>query len=131
MASVIFNYYVNSLASGSINLLSDAIMCALMDSSYTPSLTDTTFDNTHEVSGYGYAAGGKLLTGRSVTAGVFRASNVVWETATVSARWAVLYDASFNNRLVAAIDFGSDISSTVGTFTVAWSPSGILKYERY
>lgn len=40
-----------------------------------------------------------------------------WTTATITARYGVLYDTSDSNRLLAAYDFSSDITSTNGTFT--------------
>ena len=41
-----------------------------------------------------------------------------WTSATITARYAVIYNSTRSNKAVAVIDFGSDITSTNGTFTV-------------
>jgi hypothetical protein len=60
---------------------------------------------------------------------VLSGSNVSWTTATITARYAVLYDSTpasdATRPLIALIDFGADQTSTAGTFLVQWDPSGI------
>lgn len=41
-----------------------------------------------------------------------------WTTATITARGAMIYNATQGNKCVAVLDFGSDKISTAGTFTV-------------
>lgn len=60
---------------------------------------------------------------------VMSGANVQWTTATITARYGVLYDASpstdATRPLIALIDFGADQTSTAGTFLIQWDPSGI------
>lgn len=41
-----------------------------------------------------------------------------WTSATITARGALIYNSSKTNKAVCVLDFGSDITSTAGTFTV-------------
>ena len=91
-------------------------------------------DVTNEVSGTGYMAGGKILTGVSAILTArqtyIEAYNVTWPESTMTARYAVLYDytkATDDIRpLVAYIDFGEDKSCENGTFQLTWNASGIF-----
>lgn len=60
---------------------------------------------------------------------VLSGGNAQWTSATITARYGVLYDAqtgaAATNPLIALIDFGADQTSTAGTFLVQWDPSGI------
>jgi hypothetical protein len=51
----------------------------------------------------------------------------VWTSATITARYAFVYNASQGNKTVAIYDFGSDITSTAGNFTVQWHANGLLR----
>ena len=83
----------------------------------------TGYTTTGEISGTGYTAGGKLLTGTTVnydaanSVAYVNFNNVVWSPATFTARCALIYNASAGNASVAVIDFGSDKSCS-STFTV-------------
>ena len=138
MASVVFNSFKRDIGKGSIDWDSDTMKVMLVTSSYTPNQDTHTkrSDVTNEVSGTGYSAGGATLANCSVTAdttndrGVYDADDSSWSTATITARAAVIYKsrggASSADELVAYIDFGSDITSTGGTFLITWSANGIL-----
>ncbi len=96
---------------------------ALFTSAYTA--TTPTYGTTNEVTGDGYTAGGKDLTGvtttSSGTTAFADAADVAWEDATITgARYAVIYDTANSNRVVAAYDFGADQSVVNGTLTVIW-----------
>lgn len=130
MSSFIFDSYINDSMSGDSDLDSDNIRCALMTEDYSPGTTDTVFDNAYETSGTGYTAGGKSLSGKVTVDGYFRASTLIWENCTISVRWAVLYNASRSNRLIAVLDFGETKRCRSGTFTVSWDVSGILRHRR-
>lgn len=118
---------------------SDTIKVALVTSSYTPNQdTHDYWDDVvaNEVSGTGYTAGGATLgsktatytSGTNVTA--FDAADVSWTTSTITARYAVIYDdtpgTNATKPLIAYVDFGSDQSSSAGTFSVVWNASGIF-----
>lgn len=138
MANVIYNSFKRDIMNGSIDLDTDTIKLMLVSSSYTPDQDAHTkrSDVTNEVSGTGYTAGGATLANKTVTAdntdneGVFDADDVTWPSSTITARGGVLYKsrggASSADELIAYVDFGSDITSTGATFTVAWAAEGIL-----
>lgn len=45
-------------------------------------------------------------------------TNPSWASSTITARYAVIYNSTRSNKSVMVIDFGSDITSTAGTFTI-------------
>jgi len=117
----------------------DTIKVALVSSSYTPNQdTHDYWDDvaTYEVSGTAYTAGGATLTTKTVgyTSGTnvtkFDADDVSWTTSTITARYAVVYDASPATNaakpLIGYVDFGSDQSSSAGTFSIVWDSAGIF-----
>lgn len=135
MASFVYNVCAAEALSGDIDLASggDTLKCALLTSSYTPSKDHLTYaDLSGEVSGTGYTSGGATLTSQSVTRddtndeAVFDAANVTWSSATITARYAVIYDTTNSNSLICCIDFGSDQSSSAGDFTISWNANGIF-----
>ena len=101
----------------------DVYKIALYTSVATLSKATAAYNATNEVSGTGYTAGGITLAGFSVTADGDAAilswtTDPVWETATITARGALIYNSSRSNKAVAVYDFGSDISSTGAAFIV-------------
>lgn len=118
----------------------DTIKVALLTSSYTPNQdTHDYFDDVSgsEVSGTGYTAGGATLGSKTSTydAGTnvitLDAADVTWASSTITARYAVLYDASggsaATNPLIGYVDFGTDQSSSNGDFTITWDSTGIVR----
>ncbi len=87
-------------------------------------------DVTGEASGTGYTAGGTAIT---ATVGAVNTttnsvpvtfSNPSWATSTITARGCVVYrdvGTAATDRLVTYVDFGANVSSTAGTFTVTFS----------
>lgn len=104
------------------NLSTDALYIALYDGFATLGPDTTAYNSTNEVTGTGYIAGGKVLTGVTISAsenGVVYVNfdNVVWDPAAFTARGALIYNTTRSNASVAVLDFGSDkICSS--TFTV-------------
>jgi hypothetical protein len=48
----------------------------------------------------------------------------------VTARGAKLYaDALAGNNLICGINFGSDFTSTAGTFTIQWAAAGVFAID--
>jgi len=78
-----------------------------------------------EVGGLGYDAGGQALTDRVAElmddGNAFVAfGNPTWPTATISARGAMIYNASVAGQpALAILDFGETVTSTNGPFTVS------------
>jgi len=86
----------------------------------------TVYSATNEVSGTGYTAGGETMTGVSISSSGYTAyvnfNNVSW-TAALTARCALIYNASKSNKSIAVLDFGADKTSTV-TFTITMPANG-------
>ena len=137
MASVIYNSAKRDLMNGAMDLDTDTIKVALVTSTYSPNIdTHAKFsDISNEVTGTGYTAGGATL-GSPVVAidttndrATFDAADSSWTTATITARGAVIYKSTgtaSTSPLLGYIDFGSDKTSTAGTFTIQWNSVGIL-----
>ena len=101
----------------------DTYKIALYTSASTLDATATAYTTTNEVSGVGYTAGGQTLSGFSVTTSGTTAildftTDPSWENATITARGALIYNASKANKAVMVLDFGSDKSNSEGTFTI-------------
>jgi hypothetical protein len=100
----------------------DIFKIALYTSAATLDASTTVYTTSNEVTGTGYTAGGNTLTGATVTLTGTTAfvdfSDTSWSTATITARGALIYNSSKSNKAVAVLDFGSDKTSTGGTFTI-------------
>lgn len=131
MANFVYTKAKVDFAKAAINLATDTLKFALLTSSYTPNQdTDDVWATIsgNEVSGTGYTAGGVTLASQAVAADnanhrmKFTAANPSWTSATITARYGVIYDPSATtaNRLIALYDFGSNQTSTAGTFTVTF-----------
>lgn len=128
MASLIYNSCIDDTAKGSIDFDTDTFKMMLVTSTYTAAKTHAKrSDVTNEVTGTGYTAGGNAA---APTVTKDNANNRVditfaitsWTSSTITARAGVIYKsrggASSADELVGYVDFGSDISSTSGTFSV-------------
>lgn len=75
-----------------------------------------------EVVGAGYEAGGILLSGTTYGSAGDVAymdwSDPIWAKATITARGALIYNASKGNVALSVIDFGQDYVSTNGRFEI-------------
>lgn len=102
----------------------DTLKIALYTSSATLGATTSAYTATNEVSGTGYTAGGATLASQAVAydatnqVAFFDAADPAFTTATITARGALIYNNSKSNASIAVLDFGSDFTSTAGTFTV-------------
>ena len=104
----------------------DTFYMALYTNSASLTAADATYSTglTGQIStaGTNYTTGGKPLTNISPTvsinSGVCSFANVTWNIASFTARGALIYNSTKANRTVAVIDFGSDKTSTAGTFTI-------------
>ena len=96
---------------------------ALYPSSAALSAATATYSATGEVTGTGYTAGGATLTGYTAsldgTTAILDFADPSWANSTITARGAVIYDSTNGGKVKAVLDFGSDITSTNGTFSVA------------
>lgn len=131
MANAIYNSFKRDIMNGIIDLDTDTIKIMLVTSAYVPDVDSHSKRSsvTNEVTGIGYVAGGFALANKSVTqnnttnAGVFTADAINIADATITARGCVIYKsrggASSADELIAYGDFGSDITSTNGIFTIS------------
>jgi hypothetical protein len=139
VASVIYDNWTKECNTGTdkVDWASDTIKVMLVTSSYTPNRATHQYksDVTNEVTGTGYTAGGATLASKTETVDTtnhrtgYSAANVSWATATITARAAVVYKdtgTAGSSPLIAYIDFGSDQTSTAGTFQVTWNAAGIV-----
>jgi len=100
----------------------DVFRAALYTSAATLDATTTAYSATNEVSGTGYTAGGAILTEvaptTSGTTAYIDFSDLTWSSASLTARGALIYNATDGNRAVAVLDFTDDKTSTDGDFTI-------------
>lgn len=104
------------------DLDTDVIKIALYTSAASLDATTTVYTTSGEVVGAGYTAGGNTLASPTISTSGTTAfvdfADSSWVTATITARGALIYNSSKANRAIAVLDFGSDKTSTSGTFTV-------------
>lgn len=129
MASLIYNRALELWARGSIDFDTDSFKVMLTTSAYAENKDTHDFrdDVTNEVTGTGYTAGGNTAT---VSVALDTTNDRVditlggttWPSSTITARKAVYYKArggaSSADELIAVNDFGSDVASSSGTFTL-------------
>ena len=113
--------FKQELYQGIHNLTTDNIYIALFTAAANLNEATTTYSSVNEVSGTGYVPGGVQMSGISISSSGFTAfvnfANVVFNAA-VTARCALIYNASKANRSIAVLDFGSDKSSANFTITM-------------
>jgi hypothetical protein len=132
MASLIYNSAIDDMARGAIDWDADSFKVMLVTSSYAAD-KDTHLKRssvTNEVTGTGYTAGG-VTTACTVTKDTANDKVTIqfaagsWTSSTITARGAVYYKSrgglSSLDELVAYNDFGSNIITTNGTFSLAAS----------
>jgi hypothetical protein len=140
MASKLYGQFLQQALNKEVDWDSDTIKVALLTNSYTPDQdAHNYFDDVvaNEVSGTGYTAGGLTLSNKTSTYNsatntiVLDADDVTWSSSTITARYAVVYDATpatdATKPLVGYVDFGSDQSSSNGNFTITWDATGIVR----
>lgn len=138
MASLVYNSCIRDAVIGLIDFDTDTFKMMLVTSTYTASKSHSKrSDITNEVTGTGYSTGGNACS--VSVAAIDNVNNDVeisftvtsWTSATITARAGVIYKsrggASSADELVGYVDFGSDVSSTNGTFAV--TVSSPLKFQ--
>lgn len=124
---------LENLFKGLIDLDSHTLKVMLCTSAYTPDQDahSVKADVTGEVSGDGYTAGGVALSNVSISYDAasntvkLDANDVEWANSTLTAQYAVIYDATAN-LVLGYLDFESDISSSNASFKIVWNAAGIL-----
>lgn len=117
--------FVPELLQKQHDLYSDVFKLALYSSAASIGSGTTAYSSSDEVSGIGYTAGGKTLVmssgypARVNTVGVvFRFDPVIWDGATIAARYGLIYNSSASNKAVMVLDWGDTISVTGSDFEV-------------
>lgn len=139
MASKVYGNAPKAAFNKEIDWDSDAIKVALLSSAYTPNQDGHDYYDdvvANEVTGAGYTAGGKALTGKTATYDAatnsvkFDADDVSWLASTITARYAVVYDDSGatagQKALIAYFDFTTDRASSNGEFVIRWGADGVF-----
>lgn len=121
ITTAICNSYKQEILEG-VHASADVYKIALYTSTATLGASTTAYTATNEVTGTGYTAGGATLTGfasgLSGSTGYLTFTDPSWASSTITARGCLIYNSSKSNKAVAAFDFGADVVSTNGTFTV-------------
>lgn len=144
-STTVYNRAREALLSAGINWSSDTIKCALLTSSYTPSLSHQFFSDVSasQVSstGTGYTAGGATLGSKSVGANgntyTARAAATQWTAGAsgLTARYAVVYKdtgTASSSPLICYVLLDTtpaDCTATSGgTFTITWDATNGVIY---
>ncbi len=125
------------MVKGDVDLDTDTLNIALYTSDATLNADTTVYITADEVVGTGYDAGGKPLTVTTPTTSqgvvIVDFANVVWDTVSITARGALIYNVTNANRAVAVLDFGIDRVSDAANFTVTFPEatvdSAIIRIE--
>lgn len=139
VTSKMFGNCLLKALSKEINLNSDVINVMLCTSAYVPDQDNHVYKSavSNEVpAGNGYTSGGVTLQNKvlsyvgSTNTVKFDADDVQWPASTITARYAVIYDATpgtdATRPLIGYVDFGADVSSNNGTFQITWDANGIF-----
>jgi len=125
MANVVPYSFAQELLKGTHNFTSNTIKLALYTANpYTTASTQYTTGSANQVSGTGYTTRGKLLAVAGQThklsndTAIIDWTNLSWLTASITARGALIYNASSADKAVCVLDFGGDKTATAGTFTI-------------
>lgn len=88
---------------------------ALYTSSATIGADTTAFTTSNEASGTAYVSGGNTLTNvepsSGSTTGFCDFADTFWNSSSITARGALIYNSSQSNKAVCVLNFGSDITS--------------------
>lgn len=113
--------FKTELYQGIHDLTTDQLKIALYTGNANLNEDTTVYSTANEVTGAGYVAGGVVLTGTTVASSGYTAYvnfNNVSFGASVTARCALIYNASKGNKSIAVLDFGSDKTSSNFTITM-------------
>ena len=127
ITTAICNSYKQEILEG-VHASIDTYKIALYTSSATLGASTTAYSSSNEVTGTNYSAGGVTLTGYtsglSSSTAYITFSDPSWADSTITARGCLIYNSSKTNKAVACFDFGSDVVSVSGTFTIDLPAAG-------
>lgn len=103
--------FKEQLLLGQHDLETDQLKMALYTANAILGPNTQQYTAVQEVSGAGYAAGGVVLTGVSVSSGngiaYMSFNDPTWAGATFSTKGALIYNASKSNKSIAVLNFGT------------------------
>ena len=120
------NSFKQDMLQAGQDIITDTLYMALYTAFSDIGPLTTEYTTTNEVTGDGYIAGGVQVTGAVLSTDTQTGTvyvnfdNVSWPNANFTARGALIYNTSKNNKSVAVLDFGSDkiFTSTNNTVTM-------------
>ena len=132
MANTVCTSFKSELLSGVHDFATagDTFKLSLYTSSSTINNASTTvYTTSDEVANSGsYTAGGGSLANQAVstdgTTALVDFDDLSFTSATITARYALIYNSSDSNKAVCVLDFGTDQTSTSGTFTIQFPSAG-------
>ena len=132
MANTVCTSFKSELLSGVHDFATagDTFKLSLYTSSSTINNASTTvYTTSDEVADSGsYAAGGGSLANQAVstdgTTAIVDFDDLSFTSATITARYALIYNSTDSNKAVCVLDFGTDQTSTSGTFTIQFPSAG-------
>lgn len=131
--TAICNSYKQEVLEG-VHTSTDTYKIALYTDAATLGAATTAYSSSNEASGAGYDAGGKNLagftTGLSTGTAYLTFTDPEWTSASITARGCLIYNSSKSNKAVATFDFGENVTSVNGTFTVDFPGAGAASLIR-
>jgi hypothetical protein len=119
------NSFKNDMLQAGQNIITDTLYMSLYTGFSDIGPTTTDYDTaTNEVTGTGYTPGGNPVTGATINTDVTTGTvyvnfdNVSWPDASFTARGALIYNTTNNNKSVLVLDFGADKSFNTVNNTV-------------
>jgi hypothetical protein len=118
------NSFKQDMLQAGQNIITNTLKMALYTAFSDIGPLTTTYTATNEVTGTNYAPGGVVVTGAILSTDVntgtvyVNFNNVSWPNANFTARGALIYNTSQNDKSVAVLDFGSDKIFTPTSNTV-------------
>lgn len=133
ITSAVCNSFKQEVLEG-VHDSADTYKIALYTDAASLGASTTAYSASNEVVGAGYDAGGKTLTGHStgLSSGVayLTFSDPSWTSSTITARGCLIYNSSKSNKAVAVFDFGENVVSVNGTFTIDFPAAGAASLIR-
>jgi len=134
ITTAICNSFKKEILEG-VHASGDTYKVALFTDAATLGASTTAYSTSNEVPSTGnYSAGGLTLagftTGLDGSTAYLTFTDPQWTSATITARGCLIYNSSKSDKAVAAFDFGQNVSSTNGTFTIdfpAAGPSSLIR----
>lgn len=144
VTSKVYGLAQQGMLNGEIDFDTAPVYVMLTTATYVPAQDTHRYrgDVSNEVTGAGYTAGGQALTGKTVTYDAatntlkLDCADVTWANSTITARYAVFYvqvgadlTTPLDDPLLCYWDFGADVSSSAGPFTLTINAAGLVTLQ--